>query len=711
MNNRNKLTAAASLYALVAAGISSSAAAQDAGPPKDTSGDIVVTAQKRDQRLIDVPISITAITSDDIAKRGASTIEDLQYSVPGISITQFSPGQQRVQIRGISVYSGLPTVGVYQDEMPLNLELNQTGQDVRLLDIARVEVLRGPQGTLYGQGAVGGTIRYITNDVDLSDISAEANGEIGAVNGGGTDWKTEAVMNAPLVTDQVGLRVAGAYQHFGGWIDNPVLGDKNVNSGHSFTVRGKLGARIGENLKITLTAQHQELKIGAQNLATADEEVFDPAPTPYKSKATLLNATAVYDLGFATLLSSTGYLKRNDLNNQDLTNSIVPFLPLLGVTAPVDNIIGVVRLSNKIFTQELRLSSNGNGPFGWTVGGFYRNSRAAAVIGTIVTPDVVPSSIVLYSSAGTYPSNSRSWAVFGEGNYKITPELTGIVGLRYFSDRRVQDTTSTIFNASAVDRGKDTFHALSPRFNLSWQPNARVNLYANVAKGFRSGGFSQTSAGGGFGTVAQTYDPDQIWAYELGAKFRSEDGVASLELSGYRNEWSDVQTTTNIPGLPTTFTSNGGKIAGYGVDGTATLSPTRALTFTLTGGWNNMEYKTNSVEHSAGDRADYVPRFTGSASAEYRIVLGSMPSFVRVDYQYSERSQVYVRNFQAIPAFSDKQNILNARVGTSNDRWSASLFARNILNKNSVTYPAFAALIYPARLQPRVLGLNLGLKY
>jgi outer membrane receptor protein involved in Fe transport len=675
--------------------------------------DIVVTAQKREQSLIDVPISITAITGADLAKRSASTIEDLQYAIPGISITQFSPGQQRVQMRGVSVYSGLPTVGVYQDEMPLNLENNQSGQDVRLLDINRVEVLRGPQGTLYGQGAVGGTIRYITNDVDLARIGASASGEVAGVNGGATDWKGEAMLNVPMVTDRLGVRFAGSYQNFGGWIDNPILGGRNVNGGHALTLRGKLKMVFTDAFKLTLTVQHQELAIGAQNLSDGNQKVFDRVPTPFSSTATLANATATYDLGFATLLSSTGYIDRRDQTTIDLTNTLAPFIPLF-TGVPSSAITGISSQGarrNKIFTEEVRLSSNGDAPLGWTVGGFYRNSQSTSRSDTIVVPDLLPPGFVLFAGNGTSPENSRSWAVFGEGSYRILPTLTALVGLRYFQDQRVQDTVSTVFGASAIDRGRATFDALSPRFNLSWQPNDRMTFYANVAKGFRSGGFNVTSTGAGLGTVPPSFAPDTLWSYEVGGKFRSADHKLSVELSGYRNDWNDVQTTTNIPGLPTNFTTNGGKLAGWGADGSISYTPVSALTFTLTGGWNNMAYKSNSAEHLAGDRADYVPRFTGSASAEYRFDLGRLPSFVRLDYQHSDSFQVFIRNFQTVPARSDVQDILNARVGISGDQWSAAVFVRNVLNRDSVLYPAFAALIYPARMQPRTAGLSFSVKY
>ncbi|HKT53246.1 MAG TPA: TonB-dependent receptor, partial [Caulobacteraceae bacterium] len=447
--------------------------AQEAAPSTGatTLSEVVVTAQKREQALIDVPLSITAVGGAELARRNASTINDLQYAVPGLSITEFSPGQQRVQLRGVSVYSGLPTVGVYLDELPLNTEANQTGQDVRLLDISRIEVLRGPQGTLYGQGAVGGTIRYITNDPDLSRYSAAVNGETGAVSGGGTDWKVDGVVNAPLVTDRLGARLAASYQHFGGWIDNPLLGDKNVNSGHALTLRGKVAVRFSDDFKLTLMVQHQELRLGAQNLSDENHHVFDAGPTPFRSKATLLNATATYDTGFAELLSSTGYITRQDSQTADLTATFKPFLPLFDVpSAAVQNVLTVTAPINKIFTQEVRLASKGETRLGWTVGAFFRDSKATADTITTVTPDLLPPGVNLLAGSGTSPSNSQSWAVFGEGTYKLTPRLTALVGLRYFEDRRKQDSTQTTFGFTSVDVNSAKFTSLSPRFNLSCQP-------------------------------------------------------------------------------------------------------------------------------------------------------------------------------------------------------------------------------------------------
>lgn len=710
------LLKSAAKAAIVGSAISVSAPAlsQSAGVEQPiANGDIVVTAQKREQKLLSVPLSITAISGDEIAKRGASSIEDLQYAVPGLAITEFSPGQQRTQIRGVSVYSGLPTVGVYQDELPLNLELNQTGQDVRLLDISRIEVLRGPQGTLYGQGAVGGTIRYITNDVDFDRTSLLASGQVAGVDHGGTDWRGEAVVNVPIVTDRLGARVAGSYQHFGGWFDNPVTGDKDINSGHALTLRGKIAAKISPDFKVTLMGQYQNLRIGAQNVGDDDGKVIYQAPAPYGSKAVLLNALATYDFGFATLLSSTGYVDRKDEINTDYTKILVPYVaPIAGVPeSAIKSIAYQEHPHNQVFTQEVRLSSHGDSAFDWTVGGFYRHSDARTSYVTTVSPNVLPAGFVLLSADGTNPDDSRSWAVFGEGSYKLRSDLTALIGLRYFHDRRSQYTTSTAFGSTTVDTGKGSFHAVSPRFNLSWQPGEDVNLYANVAKGFRSGGFNQTSSGGGLGIVPPTYAPDSVWTYEVGGKIQSPDRKISAEIAGYRNVWNNVQTTTNVAGLPISFTGNSGKMTGWGVDGSLNYMPVRSITLTLTGGWNDMGYRSTSNEHLDGDRADYVPRFTGSASAEYRFAVANLPSFVRVDFQHSARFQVYLRNFQSSPVFADEQNILNARLGLSGKNWTTEIFARNLLNRDSVTYPAFGSRPYPARLQPRTGGVSVTLKY
>jgi outer membrane receptor protein involved in Fe transport len=682
----------------------------------EIADEIIVTAQKREERVFDVPASVSVVTGEEIARRGAATIEDLQYSVPGLSITEFSRGNQRIQLRGISILSGLPTVGVYLNELPLNNELNQAGQDVPALDLERIEVLRGPQGTLFGQGALGGTLRYITATPDLNQFGGHASGEGGAIDGGGTSWRGEGAINLPIVHDAFALRLAGSYENFGGWIDNTSLGAEDVNDGSNLTLRATALWQASNRLQVLLLAQHQDLDLNNLNLADANGDVADRVFSPTRTRVDLADLTVSYDFGGATLLSSTGYLNRRDQAQQDASGGLIPILELpipFGLGFPPGTFSSVALASEsegRIFTEELRLTSNGDGRLNWTLGAFFRDSSADAVSESVVSPAILP--FTLLGTDGTSPSDSRSWAVFGEASYRFVPSLEATIGLRYFEDRRTQDISSTAFGVSATDQGTDTFSSLSPRFNLSWSVSDNANLYFNIAKGFRSGGFNLTSAGLGLVTVPPTYRPETLWSYEVGAKVHSSDRRLTGEIAVYHNNWTDVQSFAFAPGFPIGFTVNGGELSGWGADAQLTFLPIPDLTLQATAGVNDMSYDSNTPEHMAGDPADYVPSFTASASAEYRFDwTPTLPGFARIDYQYADEFQVYLRNTQLTPAFSDTLSYLNARLAINTEGWSASLFARNITNEDGVLHPAFGALSTPARPQPRTIGVAVSMSY
>lgn len=679
--------------------------------------EVVVTAEMRRERLIDVPASITVISGNDIARTGAATIEDLQYEAPGMSIAEFSPGQQRIEIDGISAYEGLPTVGVYLDEMPLNMNFAGSGMDVRLLDMQRVEVLRGPQGTLYGQGSLGGTIRYITNQPNLNAFGGSFESQGAAIDGGGVDWKTGGALNLPLVQGRLGMRLAAQYQNFGGWIDETALGIPRANRGKDYTVRATgLWVPTGP-LSVSLMVQHQVFQVNDQNLAEADGTAEDAIVQPSRERVDLWNLTAKYDLGGAQLLSSTGWLDRSEYTQDDDSAAYIPYLesPVAdgGLGLPVGSIQSVAydfTTQDHILTQELRLSSEGSGPLGGTVGVFYRDSHTRSLQSEPVMPDIV--SVDVYSGDGTNPENSRSWAIFGQGHYRLTSALEATLGLRYFQDRQQQALTSTSFGYTTYDAGTQTFSSTSPRFDLSWHVSDNVVLYTSLAKGFRSGGFNLTSEGQGLFPIPQTYAPETLWTYELGTKFQSDSRRVASDVSVYHNDWKNVQSLAFPTGLPLVYTVNGGTITGWGVNAQLTVRPVDVLELGLTGGWNDMAYVSTTADHLPGDPPDYVPRYTASAFVEYRYHWApSLPGFLRVDYQRSDRFQVYLRNYMTAPAFSDVLNYLNVRAGVDLSGWTVSLLARNLTNENGVLYPELAGTTNPVRPEPRSIGASVSTRF
>ena len=234
--------------------------------------EVIVTAQRREQAILDVPVAITAMTSEEIEARSVTSLLDAQYAVPSLTLSEFGPGQVRAQIRGIGTpggSTGLSTVGFYLDEIPLSIGA-AAGMDIRLLDMERLEVLRGPQPTLYGEGSMGGTIRYITASPDLSEFSGRVSGRWGSVTDGDSAYRASAVLNIPIVEDTLAIRLLGGYEETGGWIDQTATGNKDINGAEIKTFRGKLLWEPTDRMAFSLMWQHQEQDQDFQNFGDPD---------------------------------------------------------------------------------------------------------------------------------------------------------------------------------------------------------------------------------------------------------------------------------------------------------------------------------------------------------------------------------------------------------------------------------------------------------
>lgn len=707
MHNRTMLMAASTLATLLA--WSGVAAAQDdqAATKANQSTmvqELVVTAQKREQRLQDVPLSITAVTGEDISRRGVTSLIDLQYSVPGLSAIQYGPGQERVQLRGISDTYGLPTTGRYLDEMPINIDAQGLGLDLRLLDMERIEVLRGPQGTLYGEGSMGGTIRYLTANPDLTRYGADLETRLGSVTDGGTSWRASAVLNAPLVEDRLGLRLVAGYEKDAGWIDSLVTGQKDINDAEIYTVRGKLLAKLGDNLEASLLVMHQENDQAYQNFGI-DRKSSALVQELNNSRYDLVNGVVKWDLGGAELVESIGWTEFHIHNQNDVSSTYVPLIGLFGfppgfVTSAALGAPSTVRT----WTDELRLASKPGSPIDWTVGLYGRDSQTATVADIVTAPGQLPFTLLHSEGAG----GSRSWAAFGEAGWHATSQLTLSAGLRYFSDKRTTDTDTISFGLPYVEAFDATFTSLNPHFNVSYEFSPVSMVYFNVAKGFRSGGFNSQAAAPPGVTIPLTYQPETLWTYEAGTKQQWFDRRLIFEGAVFYNDWTDVQSTFFIPGSILAAITNGGKVQGWGVDASLTARPVAGLTLVGTYGWNNMEYKTLSAEKAPGDPVDFAVRETWSLSADYRRPLsGEVQGFVRLDYQHAGVSSIIFRNFGSVGVIPG-HGMLNARIGIDFGRFEASLFADNLTDNKAPLLPTGVGVTGQAVEQtPRTVGINL----
>ena len=656
------------------------AANDDATGGRQTLDQITVTSSKRTQFLLDVPYAVTPISAQEIQDRGVRDLRDMQSIVPSLYITSNSPGMTRIQLRGLSSSQGLPTVGVNLDEVTLDQGYAQRTIDIPLVDLERIEVLRGPQGTLYGASSLGGTIRYITANPRLDAMSVTTEGGVSHVAGAKNQgYFTNVIANLPLSDGVAGLRIVAGAEDVPGWIDNRANGKPDINDTRREFLRLKGLVRLGPNVDATLMVYSSQLKADAVSLSDSGRQVVQRVDTPVNDRTGIANLIVNANLGAVSLVSSTAYLYRG----LDSTADVSALIPVPGgVGYRQDE-------SSKSYSQEVRLNSNSVGRLSWTSGLFYRHIETY-VITTI--PQINNRSVA------TQPFNSEQYAVFGEATYELVKNLSATAGLRYYKDHEALRRYSNPEAGQAQD-----FHATSPRVALLWRYDESGSLYANAAKGFRSGGFN------GFADTPRAYGPERLYTYEVGNKAALAGGRLSYDVAVYYNQYRDIQGYLIAPlPLPHLIIQNTGRASGAGVDAALSAKITKQLGLDLTYGYNNMKYKVTNLDRNEGDPLNFIPKHTAGAALSYRYqwpVIG-LPGLTRVDYQYASSYKVIARNTTPPVYNGDAVKTLNLRVGIETKRWQAFIEGRNLTNNYPITSPALGAQAENARPVPRSIGVS-----
>jgi iron complex outermembrane receptor protein len=728
MRVRAQLLQAACLAAVSCVYIGPASAQADAQPssssrePNESANisileEIIVTAQKRTQRLLDVPMSVTALTGDSLARQGATTLLDVASTVPGMSTLEYAPGQNRAQLRGISSAAGAPTIGLYLDELPINVDSVQLGADVRFIDLDRIEVLRGPQGTLYGEGSMGGTIKYVTRSPDLTKPTLGFDTAYGSVADGSELYRANLIVNMPVVAETFGVRFAGGFEQSPGWVDYPQIGAKDVNEGRSKTARLKSLWQVSEALKASLLLAYQDSDYDSQAFADAQRTAPYLALQPSKDETRLANLILEYDAGSFTVLSSTGYLDRDVATRSDVTGFFTPIYtapPPFGFGLPpgsVDTVTLEGVTNFKATSEELRVASNGSTRLSWTAGVYYRDYEDQADSGSNTTPNPLPVEVL----SAELERTSQQFAAFGEIGYKVTPTLETTVGLRYFRDERGKSGSASNFGLPAPEpSGNETFTSVNPRLVLTYRPTENQLFYVSGAKGFRSGGFNLLAGRPPGCNLPDAYDPESLWTYEIGSNLTFADGRAVVQGAVYRNDWQDIQVSEFCPGGQATQTTNAGKASGAGVDLQLTLRLIDSLGIILAGGYNDSQYDETSATHNEGDSIDFVPKFSASISGDYRFEWAAgFPGQFHLDYQYVDDFSISLRNFPGSQpiATSDAYGRLNARLSILSGAWELALFGQNLADTNKVVMPPIGVLLVPVSMQPRTIGIGLRYNY
>ncbi|WP_174298481.1 TonB-dependent receptor [Sphingomonas bacterium] len=701
-------------------------AAPDSAPIAD---DIVVTAQKRSESIQTVPLSITAVGSKEIDNLGARNFTDLLSSVPSLTAYQNGPGRSQIIIRGItsnSISEDEPqtqeTVGLYVDETPISVSGFNPEQG--LFDLERVEVLRGPQGTLYGAGAMSGAIRLITRKPDATRIEGRAEADLSFTDHGATNYDAKGVINLPIVRDKVALRVTGYYDRDGGYIDNIETGERNVNRNRALGGRAALRVTPTANLVVDLSAFHHNFRDGARPIDEGDYTRSYISRENSHYVYDVYNGTVNYDTGGPTLTSSTSYLAMHFINRRQLDKTLATITTDLHSALADQTSIGD-------FTQEVRIASPDASALRWLVGVYY-NTRKRDYLNAFPVPGIdaelgisspndfgAPTDFLFY---GQQRIRVHQGAVFGEAGYTLD-RFTLTAGVRYFDwHEQYSLRSSGLFNGGVTATGPRTLKTdgFNPKVNLTYKIDDQKLVYAQAAKGFRFGGINdvipQNVCATELAGIQRTgdpsvYGPDKLWNYEIGTKTSFDNRRITINASGYLIKWKDIQTNRDL-NCGFGFRENAGSLTSKGVELEATLKPVEGLTLSGGGAYTHsaLDKDVPNLAAVAGDRAPYVPRWSGSTTANYVFPLRpGVRGLLWANYQYVGRRatefDTAAARYRAMAAYG----LLNLRVGAYIGETELSAFVRNATDSGGVlrALPAtpfdFEGRI---RVEPRTIGVT-----
>ncbi|MEG3086964.1 TonB-dependent receptor [Sphingomonas sp. PB4P5] len=714
-------------------------AATEAGEPRD----IIVTAQKREQLLIDVPQSVSVVSGDTLERQQATSFKDYLKLIPGLQLNQSTPGFGRLVLRGVNTGGVASTVAVYQDETIFGSSTGLVNGgilagDFDTFDVARIEVLRGPQGTFYGANALGGILKFVTNKPDTSRIEARGRATVETTKGGDESYLASAVVNVPL-SDTLAVRASGFYRNLGGFIDSVGTDgadvERNINSSKSYGGRGSLLFQPTTDFSIQLSAYIQNLDVDAPDTVDADPltgRTLYGRPTqsqfvPNESKVRYRVYSGVinYDFGFASLVSATSYSTLKQDFRSDLTYFFSP--QLVDVIGPNEFYQGQTT-EVKRFTQEVRLQSPSNDRFEWVVGGFYTRERGLIdQVFTAVTPGTVtPIAGLPVLGIAQVPSRYREIAGFANATVHFGPRFDLDFGGRYSHNKQRASQSGDgllaggplVLPEARSSEGVFTY-SVAPKVKFGDD----ASLYARVAKGFRPGGPNVQAPGAP--AEFRSFRSDTVLSYEIGVKGQTSDGSFSIDVAAFHVDWKDIQVfgQTLANGVPYGGNFNGGKAKSEGFEFTARLRPTPGFTTSINGAYTNARLQDDTPANAGGrdgDQLPYVPKYSISADTQYEWALtpgtrayvgGSLRALSR---QAAAFDAGLVATTGRQPAIASYQ-VADARAGLLFGKFSLEIYAKNLGNsegKTSLDLPPVPTIPFGASaagiIRPRTFGVTLG---
>jgi outer membrane receptor protein involved in Fe transport len=746
---------------LAASGAGSAAWAADEAAPGATD-EIVVTAQKRSEDIKDVPLGISVIGGATLDTQKITNYEDLGRLVPSLSVTNKGGSNlSRLTLRGVASDQGSATVGVYLDEISLTIpNLFFTGATLpSLFDLDHVEVLRGPQGTLYGASSMGGTIRFISKKPKLDAVEGEVRGDLSKTRHGGGNYLAQAIVNMPIVADRLAMRIGVQRSDDSGFVDR--IGKaghvfKGVNDQRNTTVRAALLYRPSETLTFEPAILRQEAKSSGVSLfdsASLPRYVQNKLSKEYNNDTlTVPSLTVKADLGHLNLTSVTSYLRRinkRSIDAQIYDSEYFGFIldPDFGSTFSRIAALEGVFLNNvyaEQWTQEIRLGSrsikeSGN-PFEWQIGGYFSDQTIYSTddefvygLGDAVRdifgaePEAVLGAPADNDSVGYFHYNDsiREFAIFTEGSLRVTDKFRATVGLRQ-SFAKIHYTIvegGILALGTPPEKERNAKSSpFTPKFALSYEASHQTTLYASAAKGFRFGGNSAplpTTCGASVAELGlvgdgETYASDSLWSYEAGIKFRTPNSRLKVNMSGYYIDWKNIQQRISLPSCGYVTVVNAGDARSYGGELEVQAQLTDSLGIGISAALVDarVTHAFPGTGARDGQRLIGVPAASFSGNWYYRRPLSAtLDGYAQLQLSWTGKSRGSFNDADSDYRRPD-YTVVNLVAGVETARFGLSLFARNLLNENKVIQsPSVVFVRQGLTLRPRTIGISANMKF
>jgi outer membrane receptor protein involved in Fe transport len=741
-------------------GLAMPVVAAESGVAMASLEDVVVTATKREEKLKDVAMSITAVSGDDLSRRVDNGLADLSTQIPGLAVQAADATSPRIILRGQNVGSVGATVATTIDDIPMFMSGAQSdgayfGSNIDSYDLSRIEVLRGPQGTLYGAAAEAGLIKYVTNKPVLGKFEGEAQVGFVSTTGGSSNATFKGLVNVPM-GNIAALRVSAVSDDSPGWVDNELTGQKNINAAKRQSMRASLLVKPTDALTLRATYMYQDIKADGGNSVEVVGAALTPQSPPvnqfdqvngfqfgtlwpnkvdYKVQYSAL--AVEYDMGAAILTSATSDGKitnyfQSDISNQNLMPGLTygQFFGLYVYGVPSVVAAGHQTDFVKKFNQEVRLSSKpgstlfGKG-FDWQVGAFYTHEETG-LIQPYDARSVTDVSQVLSPPVGgaQIPADYKETSAFVDFTYHFTKRFDVELGGRTTRVKQQSQVKLECCVLYGPSFDFDPIHSTESSQTWSFAPRFHLSddtlLYARIATGFRPGGPNLPTP-----TLPDppNFLPDSTRNYEVGLRTDLFNKQVSVDVAVFNVDWKDIQilSIVNTPSGPVGINGNSGTARSRGVEWNLAWHLSPSLTMSWLGAYTDAKLTADAPGLGAysGDELPYVPDIQTTFNLDSRHALagggmmfaGASWSYVGTRFTGFSPSVSVVEPHVSLPSYST----LNAQVGVDYGRWSVELYGHNLGNEKGIADFGSQGAVnqrgIAAFIQPRTVGVQVGVKF